>query len=942
MSKQITVNVPDNVSYKKAKEAGLGGAKSLSVPQAQGGDYRVAVGGTLNESETSMGRLASSLKGINNALGAYADIAVRREERSIDELRRMSNEKKRELIGAENKVFRKMGIRPQSILQVKQSLGTAETGRFQAEWQEHLDNVLIPSQSEAGDPLTASQIQQEYTKYRQGWAKDNEFLSKSQLATDGFLAETDGLYDRNSAYYFKSADGYYEQNVQRFSAAEALWAVAGTSPELIISQAKTQIDSMNPSTFYKVLEDLNAKVIASGSVSEIEKMQTVIRTMGDAKHGLKIGSQLFGDTMSFDLLNLQVEKAKTDARLKPLREDKELYELKVAEIQSELNAAFAQRRVDIKNATSPEHEEQIRDEFYQTKIVPNFDVLGQGMALRMEENLEKELNTLNGIRRTEQTRQDTEITTSILKPIHDAVHGFKPIEEINAIVEEQKKVAQESFDSEGISKKAYQDLSGKLHSLGLKTTHDTMQAAKGRELSNEGQLIPTLEAARIGNEHYAIINEVKESLVDVNGKPLGERRIAKYLETSVMGNTSGYEYNEQRLNRGTKSILTKHTVDIAEKRLEISQQVFSEMSPQRNGVIGPEMLAERDKRLAAYVEARTKQTVKELINFSNEGEQAAREQELLSAGYNLTELSEAEVNDRYLQLKQWERSVEDGNDGMFVTSQDYRTGEIDIKIGADWAFDLDDTQPFTGRHSNRHTQFEQRYEKLHESEVIGTGTGQDKKTITPFDAVKDETKARLSARYRESLFLIDMFTGERKIDSLVKDLDRGERKRPSGPASNPYLVVKPQDPVTYAEQTYEGRRKAEQKLFTAYELAGVPTEHWRDQGYKDGNSEFTLRGAFGDVKSGIGYQKRKDLAFVPVETIQKLHDFVSSNQAAGNITADLQTALQNLPKEDIAVVKEALSAFYITGEKSAESALQELYNNHRAIYSVKQGYNFYK
>ena len=144
------------------------------------------------------------------------------------------------------------------------------------------------------------------------------------------------------------------------------------------------------------------------------------------------------------------------------------------------------------------------------------------------------------------------------------------------------------------------------------------------------------------------------------------------------------------------------------------------------------------------------------------------------------------------------------------------------------------------------------------------------------------------------------------------------------------------------EQTYEGRRKAEQKLFTAYELAGVPTEHWRDQGYKDGNSEFTLRGELGNVKSGIGYQKRKELAFVPVETIQKLHDFVSSNQATGNITADLQTALQNLPKEDIAVVKEAMSAFYVTGEKSAESALQELFNNHRAIYSVKQGYNFYK
>lgn len=939
MPKQITVSVPDNVSYKDPKQLGLGGAKSLSIPQAQGGSYKVAVGGYTKASDTGMGRLASSLQGINQALGAYANIAVKREERSLDELRRMSNEKKRELIGAENKVFRKMGIRPQSILQVKQSLGTAETGRFQAEWQEHLDNVLIPSQAEAGDPLTASQIQQEYTKYRQGWAKDNEFLSKSQLATDGFLTETDGLFDRNSAYYFKSADGYYEQNVQRFSAAESLWAVADMQPEQFVAEYTKISESMDTSTMRKVIGDMTNKAIQSGDVTYIDKMQSILGTLGDADNKAKLGSESLANTMQLKLFSLGLDNAETDAEFKGLEKTSRIAGYELEAKQREADKMIAQFRVDYENAKTPEEKRQVQIDFSQTTIYKDTDVVQQAYLLDKLALLEKERNSLEGARRTEEARQDTESTTSVLKPVQDAVYGYKTTEDINSAVEEQKKIAQDLFDSGGLSEKAYQDVQGKLHSLGNATTQATMRAEKARGLAQESSLAPNIEAANISESHYQMVQSAKKVLTDANGNPLGNRRIAKHLETSVMGDVSGYSYKEQNLNRGTQSILTKHTVDIAEKKLEIAEEVFAEFSPTSGGEITNQMKNELKTRLAKYEEARTQQTVKELIDFSNEGEQAAREQELLSAGYSLTELSEAEVNNRYLQLKQWERSVEDGEDNMFTLSQDYRTGEIDIKIGAGWAFQVDDTQPLTGSHTHRNRQFEERYAKLH-TPAVQIGTGPDKKGISAFDAANDETKERLSARYKESLSLINANTGERRIDTLVKNLDRGERL--GSPVAYGVTIQSPSLTPTYSEQTYEGRRIAEQELFTAYELGGVPLEHWREQGYKDGNSEFTLRGELGDVKSGIGYKKRKELAFVPVETIQKLHNFVSSNQATGNITADLQTALQNLPKEDIAVVKEALSVFYITGEKAAESALQELFNNHRAIYSVKQGYNFYK
>lgn len=940
MSKEITVSVPDNVSYKDPKQLGLGGAKSLSVPQAQGGSYKVAVGGYTKASDTGMGRLASSLQGINQALGVYANMAVKREERSLDELRRMSNEKKRALIGAENKVFRKMGIRPQSILQVKQSLGTAETGRFQAEWQEHLDNVLIPSQAEAGDPLTASQIQQEYTKYRQGWAKDNQFLSKSQLATDGFLAETDGLFDRNSAYYFKSADGYYEQNVQRFSAAESLWAVADMQPEQFVAEYTKISESMDTSTMRKVIGDMTNKAIQSGDVTYIDKMQSMLGTLGDPENKAKLGSESLANTMQLKLFNLGLDNAETDAEFKGLEKTsrKAGYELEAK--QREADKMIAQFRVDYENAKTPEAKRQVQIDFSQTTIYKDTDVVQQAYLLDKLALLEKERNSLETTRRTEEARQDAENTTSVLKPVQDAVYGYKTTEDINESVEAQKKIAQDLFDSGSLSEKAYQDVQGKLHSLGNATTQATMRAEKARGLAQESSLAPNIEAANISESHYQMVQSAKKVLTDANGNPLGNRRVAKHLETSVMGDVSGYSYKEQNLNRGTQSILTKHTVDIAEKKLEIAEEVFAEFSPTSGGELTNQMKNELKTRLAKYEEARTQQTVKELIDFSNEGEQAAREQELLEGGYSLDELSEAEVNDRYLQLKQWERSVEDGNfGGMFTLSQDYRTGEIGIKIGANWAFDLDHTQPLTGVYTHKHAQFIEAYELLHTPKVIETGTGQDKTSISPFDAASDETKALLSQRYKEAL---QLRRGKvTVIDDKVKNLDRGAPRigfMPTGPNQPPPMAGMPD----YDDQTRQGRRIAEQRLFTAYELAGVPTEHWREQGYKDGNSEFTLRGELGDVKSGIGYQKRKELAFVPVETIQKLHDFVSSNQATGNITADLQTALQNLPKEDIMVVKEALSYFYITGEKSAESSLQELFNNHRAIYSVKQGYNFYK
>ena len=235
------------------------------------------------------------------------------------------------------------------------------------------------------------------------------------------------------------------------------------------------------------------------------------------------------------------------------------------------------------------------------------------------------------------------------------------------------------------------------------------------------------------------------------------------------------------------------------------------------------------------------------------------------------------------------------------------------------------------------------------------GTGEDKTKHTIYDTLSDESKAQLSARYKEVMDLTVADYAQTEWERMIQGIDRKEprlytesfRSRRGMPNryhhSNDMFGSYSRDSFfnSFTDPTYPERQAAIRKVVKTYSLAGVPVEHWRDEDY-GGNVNFTLRGPEGDVKSGLGYKNRKELAFVPVETIQNLHNYVSSNQATGNINTDLQTALSKLPEDEINMVKDALSYFYITGDKSEDRALTELFNNHRAIYSVKQGYNFYK
>lgn len=949
MSKQITVNVPDNVSYKDPKQLGLGGAKSLSIPQAQGGSYKVAVGGYTKASDTGMGRLASSLQGINQALGAYANMAVKREERSLDELRRMSNEKKRELIGAENKVFRKMGIRPQSILQVKQSLGTAETGRFQAEWQEHLDNVLIPSQAEAGDPLTASQIQQEYTKYRQGWAKDNQFLSKSQLATDGFLAETDGLFDRNSAYYFKSADGYYEQNVQRFSAAEALWAVSDMQPEQFIAEYTQISESMDTSTMRKVIGDMTQKAIQSGDVTYIDKMQSMLGTLGDPANKAKLGSESLANTMQLKLFSLGLDNAETDAEFKGLEKTSKAAGYELEAKQREADKMIAQFRVDYENAKTPEAKRQVQIDFSQTDIYKDTDTVQQAYLLDKLALLEKERNSLETTRRTEEARRDAENTTSVLKPIQDAVYTRKTTEQINESVEAQKKVAQDLFDSGSLSEKAYQDVQGKLHSLGLKTTQDTMLLEQKMSLSERTKVDPELRAANREQNYYSIMNVAKAGMLDKDGNAISIHSIAPALEVTSSNPMESYSFKTQGLNIAARSVFTEYENDIQEERDRLSGKALQKFSPTSNGEMTMEMEEYVMSQLAPFVKQRQAQASQELIVVHERREQELRNKEMLSKGYSIGDNeSEFEIMKRFEKISAWEASKEAGADeDMFIFSQDPRTGEVGVQIRTN-RFDLDTTEPFSGYRADKHVQFMERYEMLHEADAITLGTGEDKTKHTIYDTLSDESKAQLSSRYKEAMDLTVADYDLTEWERMIQGIDRKEPRlykesyfsrigRPSKfHRSNMFAFDE-----SFRDPTYPERQEAIRKVVKTYSLAGVPVEHWRDEDY-GGNVNFTLRGPEGDVKSGLGYKNRKELAFVPVETIQNLHNYVSSSQAKGNINTDLQTALSKLPEDEINMVKDALNYFYITGDKSEDRALTELFNNHRAIYSVQQGYNFYK
>ncbi len=949
MSKQTTVSLPDGATYKSAKEVGLGVPKSLSVPQAQGGRYRVAVGGSLNANETSMGRLANSLKGVSSVLGSYADIRVEQEERGLAELRRMSNEKKRELIGAENKVFRKMGIRPQSMLQVMHALGTAESGKFQGEWQEYLENELIPSQ-QGGTPLSSEEIQKAYVKFRQGWTNSNEFLGKSQLATDGFLADTDGLYDRNSAYYFKAADGYYEQNVQRFSASEAIMATASTKPEELARVITENFSAMDGTTSRAVVQDMVTKAVQSGDVSMMETMQTVLTTMAAPKNSIKLGGLDFSKTATFSLMKLRLNTSQDDARYKKTARESQLLKLEDEKLEREVKELFADYKVKMKNLEGqPAKQNELKISTW-TLAQKYFEPVGEGLFLDLSRQLNSAMHTLGNQSRADQKLSDDKTTQSILTTVQNAVFRSEDTAKINALIEQKKTEVDDNVANGSLSEKAAQELKNQLNSLGNSTTQKGLRTTRIGQLAERSKIDPELRAGNREQSYYVVMNAAKAGMLDKNGNPISKFARADAVEIAGANPMEAYSFQTGRLNIAARGVFIDYENDVQAERERLSKQAFYKFSPNSGGELTVEMDEYINDNLKGYIKERQSLASQQLITIHEQREQAMRNQEMISKGYSIGEEdSEFDIAERFKAMQAWETSKEAGADeDMFIFTQEPRTGEANVTIRTN-RFDLDATKPFAGRQSDKHVQFRERFEMLNEREAITIGTGQDKKSIAVFDALSDESKSQLSARYAESLQLVDGVYGEKHINKLLRNIDRGQLMYRTPMArgmggmqgipqtdDNPFNL-NPQ--MRFDDQTYQGRREAINKVMTAYKLSSVPTEHWQSEDY-GGNSEFTLRGPDGDVKSGLGYKNRKDLAFVPRETIQKLHNFVTSDKAVGNMKADLSTGLASLPADEITVVKDALKYFYITEGITPQQALSQLFNNHRAIYSINQGHSF--
>lgn len=902
-NKPTTVTIPaSSPSYKKADEIKLG-AKRIGIPQAAGGNYGVTVGNSLSASETSMGRLASSLRGVNQALNAYADMSERREGKALDELRTMTNEQKAKLIGAENEVFRKMGIRPRSILQVKQSLGTIESGKFSADWTQKFNDEIIPNQSKDGSKLTSAQIQQKYKDFRSEWVKTNsDVLSRSQLATDGFIADTDGLYDRNAANFVARADTYYDTKVRDTSMLQDLYATYATNPELLAAKWEKLSEANDATGMREILKRIGSEAKEENTIEGYQRAQQMYDILQDEENGLKIGSEFIHKSM---VIKTGLGALEEDLRSKTIGISNELET--IARNEESAKAREARERYNefrqARDSATTQAEKDALDEKYQ-QDVQKVDAGVGGLMLDLRDNLTTSQNALEAAERSAQERASNKLRNEILQPVHMAIYQEKSNEEIQGLLTSGEEELAEAQNRGDISVDTAAQLSSQLKEVNSVTNRTALLS---------GKVDAVVNSSKGESSDHLIAQQLMEADVMIAAKNelnIGKGVTAIELEkTSMKTDGSGYSFNANMLKDGAARVYADLRRDINIERRRLSEDAFLSIAKSTEGFNGDPTKAMDvmvQKGMAAYIETRTKQAANELVSVHESSEQAKLVEKARMSGLSVEEQA---LKEQAEAIKKKEANIEVLADrDVFTISNPDKDGRVDITIRNDW-FDLDLSKPFTGELRHKHRQYIEGYELMF---TAGNNL---------FEDLTDESKARLSARYREAVGMKreDGSTyNQHLITRMFESQGRLVSFTPQAPMGAP--VVFPQ--VVGAGELPDARVTFinERKLITSFELGGIDTNSWMADDF--GDERFSLRGPEGDYEQGLGYKYRENIPFVPVETIQRLYDDAE------------------LTKNDQLLIDSALANFYMPEGTNREDALGELLDNHRAIYENLQGYSF--
>lgn len=315
----VTIPINDKQEYKKFNLS----PEVLKPQAAKGGNYGVVVGDTLRAEQTSMGQLANALGNFGGPLlSGYAKLTEQRSNRTLEEIKTYSDEKKRELLSLGkdlNKELRRMGLNPNHSLTVQRSLGDVEVSPAMTAWNKRLEEI---TQAQAnGTQLTQKQLNQEFQAWRSNYIANSEALGLNIYAKESFVTSTDALFARNQGAYMKTVDTHYDTKVRNPNIGSALVTAFEQSPENWVSKYNELTGDMSKTEVLEVLNWISQNTEGLSQKNNYKEM--LIDLQQDPK--AKIGTAPFSSVS-----NLELGMTKLDETIKGLKNTDELTNMQLA------------------------------------------------------------------------------------------------------------------------------------------------------------------------------------------------------------------------------------------------------------------------------------------------------------------------------------------------------------------------------------------------------------------------------------------------------------------------------------------------------------------------------------------------------------------------------------------------------------------------------------
>ena len=919
--KSVTINLPDSSSYTKASKIGLG-LKDISTPQAQGGRERVTVGATLRADQTSMGQLSGALTEFNRALSIYGGIQEKNEQRGLKEIRNASNEQRREMIGQEADYFRSLGIRYHNIPEVKRGLGTVESGKMQADWEEHLSNTVLPSQEgvNGANALNSEQISNEFNRWREEWIGNSEILNRSQLAKDGFRADTDDFFDRAAPQWVSRADTYYEQNVEIPTAVARMMGVSKSTPTAIVDTYKDITVGMPPSRQRVVIGQIVKT--AQGLDTETGYNEALNLLSNISSSDIMMGNQKLSDTMVMkfgtEALKEKQRKFIDDAEADKVTALQQKHTIELAEA-NEVEAAF---RKELAGAETPAEERIVTEKYRQLGV--QSEGMSGGFILEAISQIESARATSASQQLTRQKQQDEEFGEDMLNGVHQLINSQEATTKIRADVTQRLTDLDTALENGTISTGAHSELSITLNSFKSQTGIDTVRLDFRDSLVRSQRPESSLLNQRRSD---ALVRGVLKANEMVGLPP---KAFNTAFQDTAANMTLSPQFESRHVNLQVRDIYTDAYADIEEKREQLASEAIVRF-PTVDGKHNPQMEDYISTNLSIYEKERYDQTVTDLVSLHEEVKERERIAGMIASGRDPNDPM-AVTDEAWTKIKAWDATEDIEDVWKFERLPDGSVSVDDNLEG--WGKTIDLSKPITKYNSNVND-FLRASQKLVNSEVfplLNLDTRQNhSKRMGEAMRLEATTSAFSLLNDREIVGQVGVFpkSGLSELEALKNNITKGRPNLDdalfngllSGPALTQYD----------RKYNYDEAQEDMQSLASYYSVGGMFRQDYMDDA---GKIDPFFLGGVNNPELGFGYRFRKQLPFVQYSFIKSLNEGLKTAQGRtkrerlGNLIGEATEKSQSQIKE--------MLQMYTAGGEDPQDALVNLFDYHKSIY-LKQG-----